>query len=243
MMYKTFLLLFVCISVQFCAATQTTDTNTPKVVKSTDETELIENLRLTYPSHQALTASFKLRAFQKGKKVYLIGKLKTGFDNEDRIISIKLYDAVFSSLIYSLDINGAEVKTFNHMKRRSETVPLEDFYLVELFGAYFPFKFLVPFMYGSIPEVIYLKNTAIDTEKGFIDYVGDTYHLRTHITQNAVDKLEYKDFYTGAITYITFTGKLKNPKAYHFPKSIKVTNSKSEEYVSIDFTQVKFLEE
>ena len=242
MISKVYFFLFVLISIQFCATTQTTDSVRPEKEKSLDKTQLIDNLRLTYPPHQALTASFKLRGMQNGKKFFLTGKLNTGIDKQHRIVSIKLYDAVFSSLVYSLDIDEVDVKTFDHMKRESQTIALEEFYLVEIFGSYFPFKLLLPFLYGSVPEIIFFTNTKIDTKEGYIDFNGKSYHLRTRIVNNTVEELEYKDFYSGTITHILFQGKLKNTNDYYFPKAIQVTNSQSEEYVSIEFTGVKFLE-
>lgn len=231
-------LVFIFTAIQFCAATQTTDPERPK--KTEEKTELINNLRLNYPEHEALTASFKLRGKQNGKKFFLTGKLKARIEEQHRIVSIKLYDAIFSSLIYSLDIDGVDVKTYDHMKKRAETIPLEEFYMVEIFGSYFPFKLLLPFLYGSVPEIIFLKKSKIDSKQGYIDYSGNSYHLRTHIMNNTVEELEYKDFFSGAITHINFDGKLKNKNDYYFPKTIQVTNSKSEEYVSIEFTRVIF---
>lgn len=232
-------ILFVILILPSCRSTAKVSepvTVKPVLVTANTQNELAE-IKKTYAEYSSFSAKFILKGKVENAEILYDGTIKAG----KGVLTITLQDPVFRSPFFSLKVDKNMVFQTDHMRNKTDRVPLAQYRWVEVFGKVFPFRFFYPILKGFAPEEIYLATQGVSTESGEIRI------------RNETDEVEFASFSrNGKISRILFRSKIapdtlllnfsadSASKARHFPRTIMITRPGKEDFIRMTFSGVKF---
>lgn len=238
------LLLVLNVSCAGSKETQKTEQSTPETAtenQGPDERELfLEQLNTVYSKYDRLFARFTLKGKADNKEIFYDGTIvvNNGGSLTGQTLNIVLKDPVFRSPFFTLKIENGQVTRIDHMRNQSETLPLNQFHWVELFGSVFPFRMFYPLLAGFTPAEVFDETSTYQPEKNRVRFGNQYYQVITNFQQNIMTSIYFKSLTQNEITAIQFLGKSTADDKRYFPKEIMVTRSVNKDYIRLIFSYV-----
>lgn len=222
-----------------CASHQNSNIN-----NRSDKTKssFIQELQTTYASHKKTFVKFDLKGKYNSKDFFYTGTITGIIKNKglknNATIKIKILDAVFLSLLYTIHISSESVTVKNHVTGEKQTVDTRDFNIVEIFGSGYPFHFLLPMMLGQLPQELFSSKARVNIDKQNIKYSNREYEIIAKFSNSRLNDIYYHEKSSSTISVFVFRGKLKKPVNTPYPRTIFISNNKTKDNVTLIFKKV-----
>ncbi|MCB1147445.1 MAG: hypothetical protein KDK38_11620, partial [Leptospiraceae bacterium] len=147
---------------------------------------------------------------------------------------------VFRSPFVSMRVNGDTVTQIDHLRDRSQSLPLDQFKWVEVFGKVFPFGFFYPILKGYPPEVIFDPTANYSLPKPGQERLTvkkQDWEAIVNFESQIMTSVFFRTMNDKEIVILAFSGKQNT--ARYFPGEILVTRPNSNDFIKIQFKSMK----
>ena len=202
---------------------------------------LKKDLQKNYGRYTSISANFVVKGKVDGRQVYYSGALKSySSDVQNPNLHITVKEPTFDSPLAELRVKGDSVTERNYIRDSTIRRKLESYRWVELFGRVFPFRFFLPILMGGVPQEVYLQNASYQPGKSRIMVEAGQYEFIVNLTGSTMKNIYYKSKMANeGVLIMQFIGRVKNKLNLIFPQKIIITQSRSDDYLTMNFSRVR----